>query len=194
MENKVASGKFVAFSYKVTDADTGEILFEAKKESPDTMVYGVTKEVPEGLAGVMEGLGVEDRFSVTLPPEVAFGHRVDEYVQTLPLDIFSSDGQLPDEVKVGAFVPMMTADGYRVVGQVTDIQPDKVVMDFNHPFAGKTVSYEGEIVDVRDATEDELSPKQCCGGCQGGGCDNDCDCQHGDSGECGCGGDCNCGK
>ena len=84
------------------------------------------------------------------------------------------DGKLAQEVKVGAKLPMMTAEGFRVEGKVLEIGPDKIKMDFNHPFAGLTVRYEGEIDGVRDATPEELQPSCGCGGCAGGGCGGGC--------------------
>ncbi|MDE6772052.1 MAG: peptidylprolyl isomerase, partial [Muribaculaceae bacterium] len=61
---------------------------------------------------------------------------------------------------------------------------DKIKMDFNHPFAGLTVRYEGKVEEVRDATPEELQPSKGCGG----GCGGGCDC--GSEGDCatGCGG------
>ena len=113
---KVGPGKFVAFTYRLLNAENGELLFEAKKEAPDTMVYGLTQEIIPGLQNVMKDLKIQDKFSVTLPPEVAFGHRVDENVITLPLSTFARDGKVAEEVKVGAMLPMLTEDGYTVTG------------------------------------------------------------------------------
>ena len=101
-------------------------------------------------------------------------------------------------IKVGALVPMMTADGYRINGLVKEVGAEKVKLDFNHPLAGKSVRFDGKILAVRDATPEELQPVH--GGC-GCGCDHDhdhcgdhddCDCDgghHGD-GHCGCGDGC----
>ena len=80
---------------------------------------------------------------------------------------------------------MMTAEGFRVEGKVLEITPDKIKMDFNHPFAGLTVRYEGVIDEVRDATPEELKPSCGCGGCCGGG-DNGCDCSSQEGKGCGC--------
>lgn len=181
----VGSGKYVAYSYKLYDESDGSLLFEATPEAPDMMVYGVSHEIVPGLAAVMDGLAKGDRFGVTLPPEAAFGDRNPEYELTLDPEIFMRDGKLAEEVKVGAMLPMMTAEGYRIEGEVKEIG-DKIRMDFNHPFAGKTVRYEGVVEEVRDATPEELHPAGgCgggCGGCGGGCGDNDSDC--------GCGHDC----
>ena len=84
---------------------------------------------------------------------------------------------------------MMTAEGYRVIGTVLEIGDKKIRMDFNHPFAGMTVRYDGEIIKVRKATPDEIHPAGGCGGCHGG-CGGGSHCDEGsgcESGHC-CGG------
>ena len=188
-KEKVGSGKFVAYAYKVYDAKSGELLFEATKDEPDVMVYGISQEVIPGLIAAMKDLSAGDKFSVTLPPEVAFGERYEENVVELDPEIFMQDGKIVPEVKVGAELPMMTQEGFRVLGRVLEVGP-KVKMDFNHPFAGRTVTYDGEIVEVRDATPEELQPVGGCGcghdhcGDHEGGC---CGGHHDHEGGC-CGG------
>ena len=168
MENKekIMPGKFVAYTYKLYNDADDSLLFETPADAPDTMVFGVNQDVVPGLLTVMEGLGVGDKFGVTLPPAAAFGERFPENVVELERDIFMRDGELAEGVKVGAELPMMTEQGMVIKGRVLDITDDKVEMDFNHPFAGLTVKFEGEINEVRDATPEELSVMQGCGcGC-----------------------------
>lgn len=178
MEYKVEPGMYVEYAYRLTDANDGELLFEAKSSRPDMMVYGASQEVVPGLAATMEGLKAGDKFEVELPPQAAFGEYHSDDVLHLDRSIFEDeDGKIAEGVSVGAMLPMMTAEGYRVMGKVLEIG-DKVVMDFNHPFAGKSVKFKGEIVTVRPATEDELHPVSGCGGgcCSSGGCsDGSCD-------------------
>lgn len=189
----VGPGKFVTYTYRLTDADSGRLLFEAKEDAPDEMVYGVSHEVVPGLIAAMKDLAAGDRFEVTLPPAAAFGERYDDNVVKLEKEIFMREGELAEEVVVGAELPMMTAEGFRIQGRVTDIDDKHVTMDFNHPFAGLTVKYDGEVREVRDATPDELKPVSgCCGGGCGGGC-GDGGCGDGCEGGCGDGG-CGCGK
>lgn len=194
MNETISNGKFVAFSYKVTDNDSGRVLFEASENAPDAMVYGVSQEVIPGLVETLKGLKAGDKFSVTLPPEVAFGHRSEDNVIEVPVEAFMRDGQIAEEVVVNATLPMMTAEGYTVTGTVKEIGDKAVVMDFNHPFAGLTVNFEGQVQEVRPATEEELNPKHCgcCGGCGGGGC-HDGGCGDGGCGDGSCGdGGCGC--
>lgn len=188
-ELKVGPGMFVAYSYKLYNDADDSLLFETPKDRPDVMVYGVSQEVVPGLIAAMEGLHAGDRFGVTLPPMAAFGDRHEEDVVELDREIFTRDGELAEEVKTGAILPMMTADGQRVIGTVLEIGKEKIKMDFNHPFAGLTVRYDGEVEEVREATEQELKPMNgcgggCCGNCGDGGCDNE---EGGEQKDCGCG-------
>ena len=180
-KEKVGPGKFVAYAYKLYNDKTGDLLFEAKADAPDVMVYGVSQEVVPGLIAAMKDLGKSEKFSVTLPPEAAFGERYDENVVELEKEIFMREGELVEDVKVGAELPMMTQEGFMIKGKVLDITPSHVKMDFNHPFAGLTVRFDGEIVEVRDATPEELTPVHSCGcGCHHGACGiQDCRERHG---------------
>ncbi|MCH5214426.1 MAG: FKBP-type peptidyl-prolyl cis-trans isomerase [Muribaculaceae bacterium] len=183
---KVEEGKFVAYSYKLYNDANGDLLFETPADHPDVMVYGLSHDVVPGLVAAMRGLSAGDKFSVTLPAEVAFGERFDDNVIKLDKELFMRDGQLADAVKVGAMLPMMTEEGFQVQGKVLSIGEKDVEMDFNHPFAGLTVKFDGEIKEVRDATPEEIAALQshgcgcgchhdscgegCEGGCEGGHC------------------------
>ncbi len=191
-KEKVMPGKYVAYSYKLYNDADNSVLFETPEGQPDMMVFGVSNDVVPGLVGAIEGLSAGDRFGVTLPPAAAFGERFPENVVELERDIFVRDGKLAPGVEKGAELPMMTQDGMMIKGRVLDITPEHVKMDFNHPFAGLTVRFDGEIEEVREATPEELHPVSGCGcGCHSCG-DGSCDCGDGD---CGCGDDsCGCGK
>lgn len=184
---KVGPGKFVEFSYRLYNDADNTLLFETPADAPDQMVFGVTREIVPGLAKTMEDLAAGDRFEVTLPPEAAFGPHFEENVVSLDKDIFMRDGKLVEDVKVGAELPMQTAEGMVLRGRVLEIGDKHVKMDFNHPFAGLTVRYEGEIKNVREATPEELQPAHGCGGgCSGGCCGGDCSDGSCGDGDCGC--------
>lgn len=106
----------------------------------------------------------------------------------LDKSIFEVEGKFDDEyVTVGNYIPMMTAEGYRINGKVLEITDKEVVMDFNHPLAGKDVRFRGTIAEVREATPEELHPAHGgCGGCSGCGSDEDgeCGCNDGSCGGC----------
>ena len=118
--------------------------------------------------------------------------------KSLPLfscNFINFDGKFDSErIKEGNIVPLQTGDGQRVNASVVEIKPDVVVVDLNHPLAGADLIFEGEIIESRPATNEEIqelvkmmSGEGCGCGCDscGGGCgDNECD-------DCGCeGGHC----
>ena len=115
----------------------------------------------------------------------------------MPLDIFEVDGKVDEKlVTPGNSVPMMSAHGQRMDGIVVSVKDEVVTMDFNHPLAGEDLHFTGEILEVRPASEEELSAAYSAGGCGcGSGCGSGCSdagcgdsCGDKDSGSgCGCG-------
>ncbi|MBP3535768.1 MAG: peptidylprolyl isomerase, partial [Muribaculaceae bacterium] len=158
---------------------------------PEKIVFGVTPGVIEPLAAAIEGLGQGDSFDVYVDSADAFGPRDPERVAHLEKEIFEIDGKFDSRVKVGALLPMQTAEGFQMVGLVTEITDKEVAMDFNHPLAGRTIKLRGNVIELRPATAEEVAVHtqmgQCgCGGCGGGDCGG---------GECGSNGCCDgCGK
>lgn len=119
----------------------------------------------------------------------AFGPYDPEQIVTLEKDLFEVNGKFDSEmVKEGKYVPMMTADGYRINGLVKEVTDKEVVMDFNHPLAGKNVRFDGKVTLVRDASPEELHPACGCGCGQGG--DGGCGDGQGSCGQGGCCGGC----
>lgn len=188
---KIQPGKFVAMGYTLyqINADGSETaVHETDRQDPEKIVFGVTPGMIAPLEKAIEGLVTGDKFDVSVKAAEAFGPYDNEQVVTLEKDIFVVDGKFDaDVIKVGSLVPMMTADGYRINGRVLEVTDSNVKMDFNHPLAGKDVRFKGEILEVHDATPEELQPAHGCGcGCDHDHCgDGDCGCEH--HGNCGCG-------
>ena len=114
----------------------------------------------------------------------------------LPKNIFEIDGKFDSErVFAGNVLPLMNADGNHLNGTVVEVKEDVVVMDFNHPFAGKDLHFVGTVTESREATNAEIQEmaNMFSGGC-GGGCGDCCGscgdgCEDGNhhEGGCGCG-------
>ena len=180
---RISKNKFVAVTYdlNVGEGSERELMERATKENPLKFIFGT-------------GM---DTFDFSLTPEQAYGERNEDHVMELPKHIFEIDGKFDSEhIKEGETVPMMSSDGNRMNGSVLEVKDDIVVMDFNHPLAGEMLHFSGEVIDVHDPTEEEITElnRLMSGGC--GGC---CDCgddacgghEHG-NGDC-CGGGCHCG-
>lgn len=193
---KIEPGKYVELGYDLyaIDADGKETLIhQTTDEEPEAIIYGVTQGVIRPLEVALEGLTPGDTYDVVAKADEAFGRHNPEHVVEVEREVFEVDGKFDSEhIKVGERLPMLTADGYRIEGLVTEITPTHVRMDFNHPLVDHDVRLKGKVIVVRDATPEELHPAHGCG-CHGGcgegcgddcGCDDNCGCD--DSG-CGCG-------
>jgi len=187
--DKVTPGMYVEMAYDLYEIDNGheELMLSMTKERPECLVFGVEQNLVQALCDLIEGKQPGDKFDATLTPDKAFGKRNEEHVMTLGRDLFEVDGKFDQKhVYEGAVITMMTAEGFPVQGLVLKITPKDVTVDFNHPLAGKTVRFKGEILTVRPATERELHPS--CGGCGGGCSEGSCDnggCQGNCGGGCG---------
>ena len=134
--------------------------------------------------------------TLNIESEEAYGERLDERVLDLNKDIFTINGHFDhDNIYKDAIVPLQNEDGNRFTGRVLDVTEDTVKMDLNHPLAGLDLLFKGEIVENREATNEEIqqmlshiSGEGGCGGC-GGGCDH----HHGDGEGDGHGHSCGCG-
>lgn len=201
---KIVPGKHVSLIYDlyaITDNGSQELVHQSDPKDPEKIIFGVTEGVIQPLEKALDGMEKGGEFNVVANAEEAFGAYDPDKVVELDKEMFIVDGKFDEKiVEVGKYVPMLTADGFRINGLVTEITPDKVKMDFNHPLAGKTIRFKGSVLDVRDATDDELHLATshgcgggCCGGCQdenGGSCacgdDNHEDCSCNGNKGCGC--------
>lgn len=178
---KISEDKLVSLTYDLTvdEGENKELMERATKEHPLTFVFGMGTMLPAFEKNV-EGLKVGDKFSFTLQPEEAYGEYYENNVAELPKNIFEVDGKFDDKrIVEGETLPMMDSNGNRLMGSVLEIKETVVVMDFNHPLAGETLHFDGEVIDVHEPTSQELAAMA------GEGCDcSDCDCTEGD--DCGC--------
>lgn len=178
---KIAEKTFVSLSYTLTV--DGQVVDQASAEQPLSFVYGAGYLLPkfeEHITGLAEG----DKYEFTLTPAEGYGETIAEAIVDLPKSVFMIDGAIEDGLlEVGNQIPMSTADGQRMIGVVKEVADETVKMDFNHPMAGKTLNFTGAVVGVREATEADMMPAGCSGGCNSESCDSE---------SCGDGG-CNCG-
>ncbi len=189
---KISANKFVAVTYDlyVGEGDERELMEKATREVPLKFIYG-TGAMIQAFEDALMGLESGAAFDFTITPENAYGEYNEDYVLDLPKKIFEVDGKFDSEmIQEGNTVPMMDSNGNRMNGSVLEVRDDVVVMDFNHPLAGETLHFQGEVIDVHEPTAEEIAamtaPAGGCGcGCDscGGGCG---DHEHGDG--CGCSG------
>ncbi len=195
---EITKNRMVTLTYDLRlDDQNGDMIEQATADRPLRFIYGAGQMLPKfesQLAGMKSG----QPFEISLTKYDAYGEINDDAIVELPLQVFSVDGNFDEEmVKIGNTVPMMTGDGQRLNGIVLEVSDQVVKMDFNHPLAGEDLHFQGEVLEVREATDEEIAALFSHGcGCGSGGC-GDGDCGDGDCGDHeghgqGCGTGCNC--
>ena len=146
IENK----KVVRFHYTLTD-DTGRELESSRESKPMSYLHGAHNIIP-GLEKALAGKSVGDRLTVTLPPAEAYGERVENRIQRIPAKLFKDAKKL----RPGQPVSLQTRQG-NVQAVIVKVGRFNIDVDSNHPLAGKTLTFDVEILDVRDAAKEELA-------------------------------------
>jgi|ERR1051326_477698 FKBP-type peptidyl-prolyl cis-trans isomerase SlyD len=155
--NKVVSVKYTLFTpNKITDEET--VVEKAEATDPLVWLFG-TGSMIEDFEKNLKGKKKGDTFDFRIKAENAYGLHDPSYIVTIPLDAFrGKDGTIDTNmVKVGNVLPMVDNKGNHLQGKVTEVSLTEVKMDFNHPMAGKDLHFTGEVLEVRDATQEEIS-------------------------------------
>ena len=146
---KVARSKVVYLTYSIIDQNGNE--FE-QYDMPIGYVHGANSGLFEKIEAALNNKSPGDRVEVSLPPEDGFGSHQPELTFTDTID------NVPPQFRhIGAAVTFENDKGENKEFRVTRIEGDKLTIDGNHPLAGQTVSFIVNIVDVRDATAEEIA-------------------------------------
>ena len=146
----ISKGKVVSIHYALNDA-AGEVLESSEGQAPLEYLHG-HGNIIAGLEKALDGKAAGDKLKAVIPPEDGYGIRDETQVKELPLSSFQSQ----DEVAVGAQFQAETSQGPRLA-TVTKMDDKNVTVDLNHPLADQTLNFDIDVVDVREATEEELS-------------------------------------
>lgn len=146
----IEKNKVVQFTYKLSD-EAGQLLEASEAGQPVAYLHG-HKNMLSGLEKALEGKAQGDSFSITLAPAEAYGERREGTEQRVPVKHL----QGAKKWKPGMIAHVQTDQGAR---QVTVVKAGKfmVTVDTNHPFAGKTLNFDIEVLGVRDASDEEIS-------------------------------------
>ena len=147
---KVDADKVVTFHYTLRDSAAKELIESSQGKEPMVYMHGHANIVP-GLEEQMAGKQAGDKFTATVAPEQAYGLPDPNAVQRVPIKHLVNAGKLA----AGQMVAVNTRQGPRHA-RVVKVGHFNVDLDLNHPLAGRTLEFDIEVVDVRDASKEEL--------------------------------------
>lgn len=140
----------VLFNYTLKDEE-GNVIDQSPEGQPLAYLHGHANIIP-GLEAQLEGKSAGERVHAVVAPADGYGEYHEQAVQEIPRDNF----QGVEDIQPGMQFQSQSGDQVMLV-TVKDVTDDMVTVDANHPLAGKTLTFDVEIVEVRAATEDELS-------------------------------------
>lgn len=155
---KIGKNKVVIMKYTLRFDDVdGKIIQEVNEEKPFVHLFGNGSLLP-AFESNLDGLEEEAEFAFNLTPETGYGELSKEAIIELDNSIFTKDGKIDETLlKIGNMITMQDQDGHPIDGRVIELKTDKVIMDFNHPLAGKHLHFSGKVIGIREALEEELS-------------------------------------
>lgn len=150
----IAADKVVSFHYRLSEPGR-EVIEDSRDDQPVVYLHGYDGMLA-GLEEALTGKQAGDKFTVTLPPEKAYGRRRDDAVQRISAKRVINPGNKKISYRPGMVVQVNTDHGPR---EVTVIKAGLKTLDVdvNHPMAGRTLQFEVEVVEVRDATAEEIA-------------------------------------
>ena len=167
----IENERVAIFTYTLFENNTeGKVIEDVTKESPMNVVFGQGKLIPHFEEQLM-GMTAGEKFEIKVPSEKAFGDKNPAALYDIPKETFKVDGVIDQSLfAIGNKIPMRDRSGNVLEGYVQSSDEENVKLDFNHPLAGTDIVFKGEIMEVREATYDELNPPQHGGcGCGSGG-------------------------
>lgn len=149
---KIKQNKVVSIHYTLKN-DANEVMDSTRGREVLAYIQGIGNLII-GLENELEGKEKGFKSNVTIKPEHAFGHYDEKNIQEVPLSGFKADGD--EALQIGMQVQVDSNQGPKIA-VVKSIDGDVVSLDLNHPLAGETLHFEVEVMDVREATKEEIA-------------------------------------
>ena len=150
----IEKNKVVTFHYRMSEPGH-DVIDDSRKGNPVVYLQGY-QGMLQGLEDAMMGRQAGDQLTVTLTPEQAYGMRQEGSQQRISIKHVINDSKKKITYKPGSVVQLNTEHGARPA-IVIKVGLKTLDIDTNHPLAGKTLTFEVEIVDVRAATAEEIA-------------------------------------
>jgi FKBP-type peptidyl-prolyl cis-trans isomerase SlyD len=151
-----AKTKVISVEYKLfRDNPKGKLIESTEGNPPLTFLSGLGQMIPEFESQVVD-LNAGDVFSFGIKSKNAYGTKTDDAIIELPQDMFMKEDKLLEEVAVDNMIPLQDQNGQVVPAKVVSINETTITVDVNHPLADQDIHFTGKVIEVRQATKEEL--------------------------------------
>lgn len=145
----IEKNKVVSIDYVLTN-ENGDVLDSTENQDPLVYLHGAGNLI-SGLEAELEGQAVKSRIRTNIAPKDAYGEYDEKLVQTVPLSSMPNS----EHIKEGAQFQIDTSQGPKIAS-ITKVENGEFTLDLNHPLAGIALNFDVQVVDIRDATEEEI--------------------------------------
>lgn len=145
----ISTEKVVSIHYTLKNGE-GQILDSSSGGEPLTYLHGAGNIIP-GLENALEGKTKGTKFNIVIPPAEAYGEKNDGLIQSVPKNQFDT----VENIQPGMQFQARTPQG-AMVFTVLEVKGDEIVLDGNPPLAGVTLHFDVEVMDIREATREEI--------------------------------------
>jgi len=146
---QISDKMVVTIDYTLKD-DNGTVL-DSSTEGNFAYLHGANNIIP-GLENALTGKSAGDEVDVSVSPAEGYGEHNETMIQAVPRDMFDPE----QEIQVGMQFHAESPEGDMIVVTVTDVEGDDVTVDGNHPLAGVNLNFGVKVVDIREASEEEI--------------------------------------
>lgn len=147
---QIETHKVVTLNYTLTDND-GNVI-DQSSDGSFAYLHGANNIIP-GLESALSGKQAGDTLDVAVEPPDAYGERDDAKQQSVPRDMFPQDTDIEPGMQFHAQGP----NGETLVVSVASVEDETITVDANHPLAGVSLNFAVEVIEVREASEEEIS-------------------------------------
>lgn len=147
---QISQHTVASIDYKLTDGD-GQVLDTSEGREPLTYLHGAGNLIP-GLESALEGSAPGENVSVTVDPSEGYGERDENLIQQVPKAAFEG----VEQIEPGMRFQATDEHGQGRVVTVTGVQEEEVTVDANHPLAGVPLNFDVSVVEVREASPEEV--------------------------------------
>ena len=142
---KVADGVQVSLEYTLT-LNNQQVYETTLGKDPFVFIQGKGEVVP-GLEMALEGMKVGEQKQIVVPPAQGYGELTESELSEIPKELIA-----PDARHVGAQLQGLPRHGQQILMHVKEVKKETVVVDFNHPLAGKTLYFDIKVLDIQSKT------------------------------------------
>lgn len=147
---QIEKHKVVSIDYSLKD-DEGNLIDSSEGNDPLAYLHGMGNIIP-GLENELEGKAVGDALSVRVEPKDGYGERSDELTQVVPKEMFEGT----DDIQVGMQFNAADEQGNMQVITIAAVDGDQITVDGNHPLAGLHLNFDVKVLEIRDASDEEI--------------------------------------